>query len=618
MSAVIRVVLSRNELQIEPGQRGELSLTIQNLSEIVDQYNLEVEGLDAAWLTLSPPRISLFPQDEGQVTIKLHPPETARAGTYDFAVKVVSRENPVEWSRAQATLDVTPVFLFDVSLSPQRKSIVEAEATFDLELTNPGNVDLTLDFSATDPEAGCAYRFDPSQATVEAGGKEQVQLTVTPGQAAQEEGRLYTFTVTAAPVDAPGRARTVSGQLHCQPQVVSLDVGLWPERRSAVGAGTFQLQLDNRGNTDLNLLLEGTDPAEACAYKFDAQRVTLPAGQSRQVRLTVAPIGRPPTDQPRVYNFTVRAVPEKAPHKAVQATGELECLPVTVAFDLAIVPDARTAKREGEYQVRLVNRSEVGLSLELEAVDQAGACDCSLGSKRVSLGPEETRMVPLTVAAREKPARGETSSHAFSVTATPADAAHLAKKATGRLKLVRPRGLGPLIWSALGFAVGNGILLPLLWWGVIPEFEGTAYVIFAVMGAVGGLLLGIGVRRRVLLASVAGALGFLPGGYLAMSGSFEDVALQAIWGAFAGGLLGLALGHGWRAIAVAAAGALALPLRMILADAMWETPLGNVTYEVAAVTIDVIIGAVTGLVVGVPILFLERWRDWRQSQQPEH
>lgn len=57
MSALIRVTLSQTELQIEPGQKGELSVTVQNLSEIVDQYAVEVEGLDTAWFTVSPPRI---------------------------------------------------------------------------------------------------------------------------------------------------------------------------------------------------------------------------------------------------------------------------------------------------------------------------------------------------------------------------------------------------------------------------------------------------------------------------------------------------------------------------------------------------------------------------------
>jgi hypothetical protein len=46
MSALIRVALSQKEFKIEPGQEGEVAVTVQNLSEIVDQYWVEVEGLD--------------------------------------------------------------------------------------------------------------------------------------------------------------------------------------------------------------------------------------------------------------------------------------------------------------------------------------------------------------------------------------------------------------------------------------------------------------------------------------------------------------------------------------------------------------------------------------------
>jgi len=556
VSAIIRVALTRNKVQIEPGQRGELSLTIQNLSEIVDQYTLDVEGLDAAWLTLSPPRISLFPQDEGQVTIKLHPPETARAGTYDFSVKVASRENPIEWTRVQGTLEVAPVFLFDVSLSPQRKTTTEREATFDLHLTNPGNVDLTLGLSATDPEAACTYRFHPSPVTVDAGGSATVELTVTSTQPPQEQSRLYSFTVKVAPLDAPQRMRTVSGQLQCQARVVTLDIGLWPERRSAVGAGKFQVQLNNRGNTDLSLVLEGTDPAEACAYKFDAQNVTLTAGQSREVGLMVAPIGRPPTDQSRVYDFIVRAVPEDAKHRAVQAAGQLECLPVAISFDMEILPGRRTVKDEGQFTVRLANRCEADLSLELSAGDDAGPFRYQFERSRVRVGPGKAETVSLTVAPREQPPPGETKSHALSVKATPVDAPHLAKKATARLEVEgRKRGLGIVAWSVIGFGLGGAI------WGVLYR----AFILGpAAMGAVGGLALGIGLRRRPVAACLAGAFGFAAGGLLPHLGLAYGLAAGIIWGALGGGSLGLALGYRWRALVLAAAGALGMTFWFVL------------------------------------------------------
>lgn len=434
MSAIIRVALSHKELRIEPGQRGELALTIQNLSQIVDQFLLEVEGLDDDWVTLAPPRISLFPQDGGQVMVGIHPPDTARAGSYDFAVKAVSRENPIEWARVRAAVEVTPVFQFDLSLSPQRKSAVAGQATFGVQLTNPGNVDLTLGLSAADPEEGCTYRFDPPQVTVAAGGSAEVGLTVTPKRPAQGQGKLYSFTVRAAPVDARQRARTASGQLECKPQVVSLRLNLWPPRRSTVGAGSFQVQLVNAGNTDLNLVLEGTDPEEACAYKFEPPQVALRAGESQEASLTVAPIGRVAADRARLHDFMVRAVPQGAPHEAVQVSGQLECRPRVVALDISLWPSRRSAGGEGSFEVHLENRGDADLSVELEGTDSGRACRYTFKPRQVTLKPGESRQISLTVTPRGGPPAGQPRLYDFTVRAVPHGAPQKAAQVSGQFE----------------------------------------------------------------------------------------------------------------------------------------------------------------------------------------
>lgn len=69
MSAVIRVVLSRRELQIGPGQEGQIVVTTHNRSEVVDRYHIAVEGLPAEWIEVSRPQISLFPQVQDQARL---------------------------------------------------------------------------------------------------------------------------------------------------------------------------------------------------------------------------------------------------------------------------------------------------------------------------------------------------------------------------------------------------------------------------------------------------------------------------------------------------------------------------------------------------------------------
>jgi hypothetical protein len=324
MSALIRVALSQKELQIEPGQKGEVVVTVQNLSEIVDQLSVEVEGLDTAWFTVSPPNVSLFPQDQGEVKVSLHPPSGAKAGRYDLAVKAISRENPVEWTRVQATLEVMPVSFFDISLSPQRKSIVGEEATFQVQLTNPGNVDLTLSLSATDPEEACLYLFQPQTVTVEAGGSRGVPLRVRPKDGPPEEGRRYDFTVKAVPAGAPHKAREVLGQLECKPLVISFEVAVSPQKQSTKGKATFRVQLTNFAENEIALDLGATDTEGACTCRFPTDRVTLAAGERKELSLVVAPKKMPAAGEMKTYDLTVKATPAAAPHLAQTAAGQLE------------------------------------------------------------------------------------------------------------------------------------------------------------------------------------------------------------------------------------------------------------------------------------------------------
>jgi len=326
MSALIRVALSQRDLQIEPGQKGEVVVTVQNLSEIVDQLSLELEGLDTAWFTVSPPNVSLFPQDQGEVKLSLHPPSGAKAGRYDFAVKAISRENPVEWTRVQATLEVMPVSFLDISLSPQRKSMVGEEATFQVQLTNPGNVDLTLSLSATDPEEGCLYLFQPQRVTVEAGQSRGVPLRVRPKDGLPEEGRRYDFTVKAVPAGAPHKAREVLGQLECKPLVISFEVAVSPQKQSAKGTAKFKVQLTNFAENEIALDLSATDTEGACTCRFPTDRVTVAAGETKDVSLVVAPKKRPPAGEMKTYDLTVKATPAAAPHLAQTAAGQLEVL----------------------------------------------------------------------------------------------------------------------------------------------------------------------------------------------------------------------------------------------------------------------------------------------------
>ena len=78
MSANIVLSLSTAKLEVAPGELVEATITIRNQSQIVDQFDIKIERLDPAWWTLSASSVSLFPGDQGEAKLTIHPPKEAR------------------------------------------------------------------------------------------------------------------------------------------------------------------------------------------------------------------------------------------------------------------------------------------------------------------------------------------------------------------------------------------------------------------------------------------------------------------------------------------------------------------------------------------------------------
>jgi len=241
----------------------------------------------------------------------------------------------------------------------------------------------------------------------------------------------------------------VLGQLECKPLVISFELAIWPQRQSIEGEGTFRVQLTNLGNAEIALDLSAMDPEEGCTYLFDPHRVTLEAGGSKEVSLTVRPKERP-LEEAKRYDFRVRAVPANAPHKAREVLGQLECKPLVISFEVGISPERQSTGGRGTFRVQLTNLGEAEIALDLSAMDPEEACSYRFKPNRVTIGGSESKKVVLVVTPRRRPPAGETKGYDFTVKATPADAPHLAQTTTGRLDVLRRKRSRALVAIAVG------------------------------------------------------------------------------------------------------------------------------------------------------------------------
>ncbi|MGH2354651.1 MAG: hypothetical protein ACRDI2_16325 [Chloroflexota bacterium] len=239
----VPVELNPSKIEIEPGAAPvQATVTIQNLGDVVEQYNVEVDGLDSEWFTAPVAAVGLFPGDQEQVRISFHPPkrEGMRAGAYPFRV-VVRGRNGIQEIGADGVLDVRGTAIFRLDMTPRRQT-ARGKGSYRLKVINSGGVDVELGLEARDAEEACTFAFRDEAPSVAAGKTGEVPFTVRPKSrpwVGQE--RSYEFMITARPQNARGQSQSVSGQFTHRP--LFRDWG-WL-RRTAIwtGAGLLALVL---------------------------------------------------------------------------------------------------------------------------------------------------------------------------------------------------------------------------------------------------------------------------------------------------------------------------------------------------------------------------------------
>ncbi len=217
MSANIVLSLSATKLEVIPGESIEATVTIHNQSQIVDQFGIRIEGLQPTWWTLSNSSVSLFPEEQGEVKLTIHPPKEAeaKAGSYSFQVRAISQANPEEMTGEEAHLILRGFQVWDVEMSPTK--VAGRSGTYRLTASNAGNTDITLIFEGKDPEEALDYTFSHDKVTVPAGESALVILKVSPKEGKKE--KLYSFQVPVRPAGvkvASNEAKTINGQFEYQ------------------------------------------------------------------------------------------------------------------------------------------------------------------------------------------------------------------------------------------------------------------------------------------------------------------------------------------------------------------------------------------------------------------
>lgn len=335
MAPSILLSVDKNKVSVAPGANVELAVTVQNLTTLLDQVAVRVEGLDPTWVQVIPQYLPVFAQGQATARVILKPtrnPAQAVAGVYPLRIRATAQEHPGEEGEAASEMTLQMVGEYEVRLEAA-SPLSPQEASYPVRVRNAGNAPLQIRLTGADAGAALWYKFDPFQLLVPPGGEAQAALTVRAKQSGAGS-RAITFTLTAQGEYQPqngGRVAAATQQVNgqflsaAQPKPV---VNVEPIQGLPAYYSQYRVRVGNPGGANLVVRLAATDDAHELAYVLDPEEFKLAPQSEGQSTLTVQPARQAQLDaQPRAFRVVVQSPTGEFPPVSAVAT----FMPVTAA-----------------------------------------------------------------------------------------------------------------------------------------------------------------------------------------------------------------------------------------------------------------------------------------------
>jgi Carboxypeptidase regulatory-like domain len=162
-------------ISIQPGRPAMFDVDVVNRTTIIDGLTVSVQGIDAAFVRVSPPLVTLFPEASGRMTVTLDVPKTYPAGDRPITVLVRSVVDQAVRAEHHITATVEPVESAEIAIRPSLV-VAGSEARFGVVVTNTGNTAVDLSFEANEPTRALECRIVPPSASVPAGETRMVYV----------------------------------------------------------------------------------------------------------------------------------------------------------------------------------------------------------------------------------------------------------------------------------------------------------------------------------------------------------------------------------------------------------------------------------------------------------
>ncbi|MFB6977774.1 COG1470 family protein [Streptomyces scopuliridis] len=202
--------LDASSVTAEPGAQTDVPLQVLNSGSTVEEYRFEVVGACAAWSTVEPRTLSLYPGASGTVLLRLTPPRDSSvpAGETPFGIRVVPTSELSETVVPEGRVTVAPFTEVTSELVP-RSSNGARRGNHQLAVDNRGNAPVTVRLSGRTGTERARVDFATAELRIPPGHADFAKLRVRPAKRLWRGTPVtHTFQVFAAPVAAEGHRET--------------------------------------------------------------------------------------------------------------------------------------------------------------------------------------------------------------------------------------------------------------------------------------------------------------------------------------------------------------------------------------------------------------------------
>jgi hypothetical protein len=414
---------------VEAGAEAVVDVEVRNTGTIVDAFDVEVTGPDAAWITPDPAQLRLFPRSSGMVRLRLAPPRDplVAAGAHEYSIRVTSATDPRVGAEERGQVDVAAFRELTARLVPTRAEAVTS-TEHRLEVVNRGNVPVEVRFAPSDPDEALQFELRPPPPyRLGPGGTGVVQVVVTARRPlAEPQSRSWPFRVAVEASGAPAVA--VDGVMVQEPPPAPrLGARLVPVQSEGISSATHRLELINESPVALDARVLATDPDEGLHLEV------LPPGPFRfapqatyAVQLLVTPLR--PLDEPRPRNWPFRVVVEAMGAEPVTVEGVMAQLPAPAARVTArLVPVQSEGAGAVTHRLEVANEGNLPVDVRAQAAPTARGLMLDVQARGVfRLAPGESRMLPVVVIPRHRVTGDRPRTWSFQVRLEPAGLAPVA------------------------------------------------------------------------------------------------------------------------------------------------------------------------------------------------